>query len=125
MDLFHIEDHTYLACADRQTGWVILHCLKPDHTTTTKLMSICQQLFQTHGAPEGYSNDSGLSFTSSAFQEFHRTWFVKHRLFSVTYPRSNVRSDLTMKTAKRIVNWERRPQGPLDNDNVAQAILQN
>ena len=41
MDLFHIGDHTYLACADGLTGWLILYLLEPGHATATKLMSIC------------------------------------------------------------------------------------
>ena len=124
MDLFLIGDHTYLVCADRLTGWLILYHLEPGHTTTTKLMSICRQLFQTYGAPEELSTDGGPPFASSAFQEFLRTWCVKYRLSSVAYPQSNGWAELTVKAAKRIVKENTGPQGSLDNDNVAQAILQ-
>ena len=54
-NLFHTEDHTYLACADRLSDWLILYRLEPGLATTTKLMSICRQLFQTYGAPEEFS----------------------------------------------------------------------
>ena len=67
MDLFHTGDHTYLACADRLIGWLILYCLKPGHVTTTKLMSIYKQLFQTYGAPEELGTDGSPPFTSSVF----------------------------------------------------------
>ena len=124
MDIFYVGDRTYLACADRLTGWLILYRLESGHTTTTKLMSICRQLFQTYGAPEELSTDGGPPFTSSTFQEFLRTWCVKHRLSSVAYPQSNGRAELAVKTAKRIVKGNTGPQGSLDNDNVARAILQ-
>ena len=72
MDLFYIGDHTYLASADRLTGWLILNLLELGHTTTNKLMSICRQLFQTYGALEELNTDGGPPFASSIFQEFLR-----------------------------------------------------
>ena len=115
MDLFYIGDHTYLACTDRLTGWLILYCLESGHTTTTKLMSICRQLFQTYGALEELSTNGGPPFTSSTFQEIFRTWCVKHRLSS----QSNGWAELAVKTTKTIVNGNTGSQGSLDNDNVA------
>ena len=124
MDIFHVGHVTYLACADRLTGWLILYHLKPGHATTSKLMSICRQLFQTYGTPEEISTDGGQPFTSTAFQEFLQTWGVKHRRSSVAYPQSNGRAELAVKTAKRIVNGNTDTQGSLDNDKAARAILQ-
>ena len=124
MDLFHVGHVAYLACADRLTGWLILYHLKPGHATTSKLMSICRHLFQTYGTPDELSTDGGPPFTSSIFQEFFQTWCVTHRLSSVAYSQSNGQAELAVKTAKRIVNGNTGPQGSLDNDNVAWAILQ-
>ena len=124
MDIFHVGHVTYLACADRLTGWLILYHLKPGHATTSKLMSICRQLFQMYGTPEEISTDGGQPFTSTAFQEFLQTWGVKHRRSSVAYPQSNGRAELAVKTAKRIVNGNTDTQGSLDNDKAARAILQ-
>ena len=124
MDIFHVGHVTYLACADRLTGWLILYNLKPGHATTSKLMSICRQLFQTYGTPEEISTDGGQPFTSTAFQEFLQTWGIKHRRSSVAYPQSNGRAELAVKTAKRIVNGNTDAQGSLDNDKAARAILQ-
>ena len=76
------------------------------------------------GAPEELSTDGGPPFTSSTFQEFLKTWCVRHRLSSVVYPQSSGWADLAVKTAKRIVKGNIGPQGSLDNDNVARAILQ-
>ena len=86
MGLFHVGHVAYLACADRLTGWLILYHLKPGHATTSKLMSICQHLFQTYGTPDEINTDGRPPFTSSIFQEFLQTWCVRHRLSSVAYP---------------------------------------
>ena len=123
MDPFHIGDHTYLACVDKLTGWLIFYCLEPGHATTTKLMSICRQLFQTYDAPEELSTDSGPPFAFNTFQEFLRIWCVKHRVSSVAYSESNGQVELAVKTTKRIVKGNTGPQGSLDNDNVARPIL--
>ena len=109
----------------RQTNWsVILYHQKPGHATTSKLMSICQHLFQTYSTPDKLNTDGGPPFTSSIFQEFLRTLCVRHTPSSVAYPQSNGRAKFVVKTAKRIVNGNTVPQGSLDNDNVARAILQ-
>ena len=68
MDIFHVGHVTYLACADRLTGWLILYHLKPGHVTTSKLMSICRQLFQTYDTPDEISTDAG--------QPFFRLWLA-------------------------------------------------
>ena len=64
-DLFYVGNHAYPACADRLTGWLILFHLEPGYTTTSKLMSICRQLFQAnsvptaaHLSPPAYSKNS-------------------------------------------------------------------
>ena len=122
--IIHVGHVAYLACADRLTGWFILYHLKPGHATTSKLMSICRHLFQTYSTPDKLSTYSGTLFTSSIFQEFLRTWCVRHRLSSVTYPQSNSWAELAVRTAKRLVNGNiAPPPGSLDNDNVALAIL--
>ena len=77
-----------------------------------------------YSTPEKLSNDGGPLFTSSLFQQFLKTWCVKHRLSSVAYPQSNGRAELTIKTAKRIVSGNMDPHGLLEYDKVARAILQ-
>ena len=49
---------------------------------------------------------------------------MTHRLSSVTYPQSNGRAELGLKTAKRIINDNLSHQGGIDNDQVAKTLLQ-
>ena len=76
MDIFHVGHVAYLACADRVTGWLILYHQEQGHATTSKLISICRQLFQAYGTPEEHSTDGSPPFTSSKFQEFLKTWYI-------------------------------------------------
>ena len=77
------------------------------------------------GAPEEFSSDGGLQFTSSIFQQFFIECSVKHHLSSAEYPQSNGRAELGVKAAKRILyNNISSSTGPIKNDKVARAILQ-
>ena len=94
---------TYLACADRLTGWLIIHHLNHRQANASRLISICQDIFQTYGAPEELSSDGGPPFKSFTFTQFLKDWAVKHRLASAAYPQSNGRAELADETAKRII----------------------
>ena len=100
-----------------------MYHLKPGHTTTSKLMSICWQLFQAYGTPDEFSTNGGPPFTSCIFQKFLQTWYVKHILSPVAYFQSSW-AELVIKTTKRIMNGNTGPQGFLGNDNVAWSIRQ-
>ena len=124
LDLFHAGGQTYLACADRLTGWLIIHHLNQGQANASSIISICRDIFQTYGAPEELSSDGGPPFKSSTFTQFLKDWAVKHRLSSAAYPQSNGRAELAVKTAKRIIIGNTGPQGSLDNDRAARAVLQ-
>ena len=123
MDLFHVDLSSYIACADRLTGWLILYHLNPT-ASSEKVITICRELFQAYGVFDELSTDGGPQFTSDAFQQFLKNWNVKHRLSSVAYPQSNGRAELAVKTAKRLIMANSGPRGSLDTDRVVQAVLQ-
>ncbi len=110
LDLFHAGGQTYLACADRLTGWLIIHHLNQGQANASSLISICRDIFQTYGAPEELSSDGGPPFKSSTFTQFLKDWAVKHRLSSAAYSQSNGRAELAVKTAKRIIIGNTGPQ---------------
>ena len=124
MDLFYVGKHRYLACADRLTGWLILYYLSHGQVNASRLISICRDIFQSYGAPEELSSDGRPPFTSLPFTQFFRDWVDKHRLSSAAYTLSNNRTELTVKSAKRIISGNTGAQGSLDNDCTARAILQ-
>ena len=58
----------YLACADRLTGWLILYHLSHGQANASRLILICQDIFQTYATPEELSSDGGPPFTSLPFK---------------------------------------------------------
>ena len=61
-DLFHVEHHKYLACADRLTGWLMLYHLP--NSNAANLIRILRSIFEAYGAPEELSSDGGPPFSS-------------------------------------------------------------
>ena len=109
MDIFPVGQIAYLACTYGLTDWLILCHIELGHATTSKLMSICRQLFQTYGTPDELSTDSSPPFIFCIFQEFLKMWCIQHRPSLVAYPQSNGQVDLMVKVTKRIVNGNTGP----------------
>ncbi|MEL6804973.1 MAG: hypothetical protein AAFO91_14455, partial [Bacteroidota bacterium] len=68
--------------------------------------------------------DGGPQFQAEAFLQFLTTWAIKHRTPSPCYPQSNGRAELGIKTAKRLLKENTGPNGQIDNDRIARAVLQ-
>ena len=92
LDLFFVEEHAYLVCADRLTGWLMLYHLPPGQATALHLKDITRDIFQAYGVPEELSRDGGPPMHSHAFLDFLTRWKVDHRLSSVGYAQSNGRA---------------------------------
>ena len=75
--------------------------------------------------PEEISSDGGPQFTADEFKSFLNDWGIKHRLSSVSYPQSNGRAELGVKTSKRLIQHNTAPDGSLDTDKALKAILQH
>ena len=124
MDLFYVEQHTYLICADRFTGWPILYHFPPGKANATSLISVSRNIFHTYGVPEHLSTDGGPPFKAQRVVEFMKDWGVDVRYSSVGYAQSNGRAELGVKAAKRIVYENTAPDGSLDTNRATRAILQ-
>ena len=83
-----------------------------------------RDVFIRYGRPDQLDSDGGPQFQSDGFSKFLTTWGIKHRTSSPYYPQSNGRAELGVKTAKRLLKGNANPDGTLNNDNVARAILQ-
>lgn len=68
-DLFQLDGLSYMAYADRLTGWLELAHF-PNGTTSSKLSSVLHMYFQRWGAPATLSTDSGMNLTSGEMCEF-------------------------------------------------------
>ena len=124
MDYFELNGHAYLSIVDRFSGWLCIYHFRAGGTTSQSLISICRDIFIAYGAPDEISSDGGPQLTANKFNDFLVSWDVEHRTSSVSYPQSNGRAELGVKTAKRIIHNNVSPNGSLDNDQAARAILQ-
>ena len=78
----------------------------------------------TFGVPEEISSDGGPEFTAKGTQDFLPLWGVRHRVSSVSFPQSNGRAEVAVKTAKRLLLSNTGPTGSLYHDRFLPAMLQ-
>ena len=81
-------------------------------------------IFTRYGRPNQLDTDGGPQYKSEGFMRFLDEWGVKHRVSSPYYAQSNGRAELGVKTAKRLLKENTNPDGSLNNNKVACAILQ-
>ena len=121
-DLFHMEGHTFLAYADRYSGWLEVERLQNADYRNVHISFL--RWFRTYGVPEEIATDGGPPFKSHDYRKFLQTWGVERRLSSAYYPRSNGRAEAAVKSAKRILLGNVNPlTGKLDTDAAARALM--
>ena len=124
-DYFELKAYYYLLYADRYSGWISIIKIGKNDRDAFFLENFVRDLFTTFGAPDEFGFDGGSPFNAKSFHDFLSIWGVKPRLSSVAYPQSNGRAELAVKVAKRILLTNCGPNGSLNNDNVARALLQH
>ena len=123
-DYFSISGHHYLSLVDRFSGWPIIFHYPRTHPTSSMLIRNLRSVFSTYGTPELLISDEGPQFTSQELKRFLHTWKVATRVSSAGYPQSNGRAELSVKTAKRILEDNMASDGSLNTDRACRALLQ-
>ena len=122
-DIFQLNNRFYLIVVDRFSGFLHIFYSKapPTHKFLEKHF---RDVFARYGRPDEVETDGGPQYRSTEFTTFLKFWGVKHRLSSPYYPQSNGRAELGVKTAKRLLRGNTGPDGSIDNNEVACAVLQ-
>ena len=121
MDFYSLNGKTYLALVDRYTGWLsILRLAKDD---SSHVIGALREYFARWGVAKHLTSDGASVFTSAACKDFFTRWGVCHRVSSAYYPRANKRSEVAVKSAKRLCMDNLGPTGQLDTDRLARALL--
>ena len=125
-DFFDYGGHHYLVVGDRLSGWVEVFGSTAGTTLggSAGLVRHLRSFFGTFGVPEELASDGGPEFTSKHTEDFLRLWGVRHRISSVSFPQSNGRAEVAVKTAKRLLTSNTGPTGSLDHNRFLRAMLQ-
>ena len=123
-DYFDIKSKTWLVLADRFSGWLSLHYF-PREATAADLIRNLKEYFSTFGIAMHFSSDSGPQFQSSQFRNFLKSWGVEQRTSSSYFPKSNLRAESAVKSAKRIVMDNSKLDGSPDWDKITRALMQH
>ena len=87
------------------------------------LCTALRRLMVTFGVPQEISTDGGPEFIAEETGAFFLRWGIIHRLSSVSFPSSNGRAELAVKTAKRLIMDNVASDGRLDTDRMVRALL--
>ena len=123
-DYFDAKGKSWLVLADRFTGWLSLFYF-PKEASSSDLVKRLKDYFSVFGIAEHLSSDSGPQFRSSQFQSFMKSWGVEHRVSSAYHPKSNLRAETAVKSAKRIVMDNTKLDGTPEWDKLTRAIMQH
>ena len=118
---FHYKGGNYLVIVDRYSNWPIVERAAKG---SQGLIDCLRKTFVTFSIPDELASDGGPEFVATNTREFLNTWGVHHRLSSVTFPHSNCREEVGVKTVKRMITDNTGPNGELDTDAFQRAILQ-
>lgn len=123
IDAFELCNHHYLAAVDKFSGWLIVFHIKCSPKSKHIIDSL-RSIFRTFGTPQKLYTDGGTPFQSHEILEFLKSWKVDHVTSSARYAQSNGRAELAVKSAKRILYDNTSPDGSLNTNKAAQALLQ-
>ena len=121
MDFFTVEQGNYLEIVDRYSGWLSIFRLVRDDSAN--VIAVLREYFATWGAAEETSSDGASVFTSAECKDFFERWGVRHRVSSAYHARSNKRAEIGVKSAKRLVMENLGPNGSLNTDKLARALM--
>ena len=118
-DFFSYMGNSYGVVVDRFSNWFQIWEGR-DITLLQVLTNLCRDF----GVPESLTSDGGPQFVAKQVQDFLQQHKIHHRLASVAFPHANCRAEVTVKTAKRLIQDNVREDGRLDSVQLTRALLQ-
>ena len=102
VDLFAASGRTYLAYADRRTGWLEIAEWRTD-PNAGQVIDAMRKFFTALGVPAMVSSDNGPQFASIEYRNFLDRWNVTARYSSPYHPQSNGHAEAAVKVLKKLV----------------------
>ncbi len=119
-DFFELDNHHYLAMADRYSGWLEIFDIGKPATSQT-LIRCLKEYFVSKGCPVKLFSDGGKQFVSEETQRFLEVWNVQHRLSSPGYPQSNGLAESGVKVLKALL---KKCHGKMQSREFAEGLLE-
>ena len=120
-DFFTVNGVSYIAIVDRYSGWLSLFILAKDDSK--HVITVLRNYFSCWGIPVELTTDGAPVYVSQEMEQFLARYGVHHRVSSNYYPRGNKRSEVAVKSGKRLIMDNLAPSGSLDTDRLARALL--
>ena len=120
-DYFNLHGKDFLVVVDRFSGWYNIYQAAGG---AINLVGIFTKIFQDMGVAESLTTDGGMTYVSAKFKEFLREYGVHHRISSVGFPHGNTRSEVAVKSAKRLMRSNIMDRGEFDTVNTSRALLE-
>ena len=120
-DYFQLHGIEFCVIVDRFSNWFNIHHAKGG---SLNLVDIFSKLFQDVGVAESLTTDGGSTYLSNQFQTFLKNYKVHHRVSSVAYPHGNTRSEVAVKSAKRLMRSNMNDRGDLNTVAITRALLE-
>ena len=121
IDFFHMSPHNYVALVDRYSNWLSIFQLAKDDSA--ELIKVLRGYLSIFGVPVTITTDGASVFTSKLMEDFCNRWGIIHRVATAYHPRANKRSEVGVKSAKRLIRGNLTQTGSLDTDKLARALL--
>merc|ERR1712215_343059 len=86
-------------------------------------MKILRDYFSCYGIPVSATTDGASVFVSKLLEDFFDRWGVVHRVATAYHPRANKRSEVGVKSAKRLVRGNMGQDGSPHTDQFVRALL--
>ena len=84
MDYFDVKGKSWLAIADRFSGWLSLFYF-PREASSQELVNTLKNYFCTYGIAEQVASDDGPQFRSNEFKQFLTSWGALRTTHTATY----------------------------------------
>ena len=120
-DYFEYAGKWFLIVVDRYSGW--LSIFKAGNNGASDLVIVLKEYFATFGIAEQITSDSGPQYVSNVTKKFLQDWDVKHRITSLYFPHANLRAELGVKSAKRLIRDNIGMNGSLQTDKFLRALM--
>ena len=118
---FFLKGVEYLSIVDRHSGMISVHATM--HRGSKELPRILRCHCTRHGIPRYLFTDGSSIFCSQEVKDFLTRYDIHHFVSSVGNPHANLRSELGVKSLKRMLRDVVTSSGCLNNDAVTEALL--